>query len=269
MRLNNIDFRTALELIVKELNLPFDSLIDVNKVKIKRKEKEFILQKVKRLIPNISGSIDNPKWDATDKDYWSNMFIPLSYLSKHNVYPINSYIVSDSIVVKRELGKPIYLYLEKFENKIYYKIYAPFYTDINKWKSNMYNVTDKLYHNLNEINKKGDLLIITKSVKDNIIFSYLGYNCISTQTEDLPLNDIIIKDLKKRYKRIIIFYDNDFNKSENYGIEFAKKEAIRNNLEFNYIPSKFECTDIAELALKVSTLKILKIIINNVIKKTN
>jgi len=267
MRLYNMDFREAMIRIVVDLRLPFitdNSIVDT-KLEFKR---ALTSKKEYDIMPNLLGTIDNPLYDSTDAAYWSKMFIPTSYLIKHDVYSLLSYYIN-KLEVRRKEGNPIYLYLEYYNDKVYYKLYKPKAEGINKWKSNMTDVASKIYHNIHKIPAEGDLLIITKSVKDNVVLSYLGYNAISGQGEDIPLDVDIIDDLKKRYKQILIFYDNDFSKEVNYGIEAAKREAIKHQLNYIFIPDKFECKDISDLACKMKSITSLKLIINEIIKRSN
>jgi len=264
MRLNNMEFAKAMIQIVDDLRLPFATSVKEFKEPIKFQRK-IISRKISKLLPNLIGTIDNPIYDETDINYWSRMFIPVSYLPYHNIYSINSYIIGN-IEIRREINKPIYIFIEIYKSKLYYKLYAPKGNHKNKWKSTMTHVASNIYHNIKKIPKYGNLLIITKSVKDNVILSYLGYNVISGQGEEIPLNAELINKLKKRYKKIILFYDNDFNKEVNYGIIAAQREAKRFNLSYVYINTKYQCTDTGELATKLETLNSLKYIINKTIQ---
>ncbi len=267
MRLNNMTFYDTMVKIVKDLHLPFstDDKEFRDPIKFQRKIKS---RKISKLLPNLIGTIDEPIYDETDIGYWSNMFIPVTYLPKHKVYAVNSYIIGD-IEIRREHNKPIYIFVEIFEKKLYYKLYAPKADHKNKWKSTMTHVAAKVYHNLSNIPKTGKLLIITKSVKDNIILSYLGYNVISGQGEDIPLDEDLITKLKSRYEKILIFYDNDYNKETNYGIIAAQREAERFRLGYSYISDEHKCTDAGELATKLSSLNSLKYIIDKTIRNEN
>jgi len=263
MRLHLLEFASAMKMIVKDLNLPFVTSNEEFKESIKFQRK-IKLRKLANIVPNLI--IEENQYTDTDIAYWNDMFIPVNYIRRHNIFPVLNYFIN-SIEIRRDVNFPVYAFVEVYKKKVYYKLYAPFADSKNKWKSTMTEVASKVYHNINKIPKKGNLLIITSSVKDNVILSYLGYNVISGQGEDIPLDTKTMTDLKARYTNIIIFYDNDYNKDVNYGILAAHRESERFGFRYVYIPGRYRCTDIGELAHKLTSIETLKIVIQNVIRR--
>lgn len=62
---------------------------------------------------------------------------------------------------------------------------------------------------LGQIPNTGDLLIITKSLKDVMCLDDLGYNSICPQSESYNFTEKFMKELKDRFKKVIVFYDYD------------------------------------------------------------
>lgn len=57
---------------------------------------------------------------------------------------------------------------------------------------------------------KGELLIITKSMKDVMVLYEAGYNAIAPQSENQIIDEGIIKNLKKRFSNIVTLFDFDY-----------------------------------------------------------
>jgi len=77
----------------------------------------------------------------------------------------------------------------------------------------------------------GDILFITSSLKDIGPFWRLGYYAVAPNSERLFIPSIPWDKLKERWKRIIIWYDNDQT-----GITDAKKFSRIHNIEYYYNP---------------------------------
>jgi hypothetical protein len=79
----------------------------------------------------------------------------------------------------------------------------------------------------------GNILVITKSLKDVMVFNRLGYHAISPQSESFQFYESIIDELKQRFKRIVVIYDND-----EPGIIASKLISQQFNLESKFMESK-------------------------------
>jgi hypothetical protein len=179
------------------------------------------------------------KWLQYDVDYWSSFGISLETLKLFNVHPIDYFWVNDNRI---KADKYSYSYDYYWENNVYRrKIYQPFNTKDLKWISN----GGKIVQGEGVLPKKGKLLIVTKSLKDVMCLYELGYISIAPTTEKtLPTKQYIDKQ-KERFKRIVLFLDNDET-----GIEMSKKHSIETNIPYILIPDKYECKDISDFVKK-------------------
>jgi hypothetical protein len=198
----------------------------------------------KDLVSNGTGKKPTPKYETvatppkkeiaiarkyftkTDDDYWGEYGIDRKQLSKYNVYPISSFWVNG---IKSPFAytstNPMYAY--KIFNK--FKIYRPKTTNkAEKWRT---NCTPYDVQGFQQLPESGDLLIITKSLKDVMVLDLFGYTAIATQGETSNLPRAIFDHLKYRFKKIVIFYDNDPP-----GIEGAKKLCEKFNIDSVYVP---------------------------------
>lgn len=108
--------------------------------------------------------------------------------------PDESYIYTGFVNLKGELQP------DKF------KVYRPYASKDAKWFTNC-NQND--LGSLNHLPEKGDLLIITKAYKDCRILRNLGLTSCWVQAEGIFPNKEILMNLCTRFKKILVWFDND------------------------------------------------------------
>lgn len=205
-------------------------------------------------IPTIHNKIIQPatdtviqvryrKWLPHDIEYWNSFGVTLETLKLFDVYPIDYFWVNDNRI---KADKYAYTFNYYWENGIYRrKIYQPF-SEILKWLSN----GGKIVQGEGMLPKKGNLLIITKGLKDVMSLFEMKYTSIAPTTEKtLPTKEYIDKQ-KERFKRIILFLDNDET-----GIEMSKKHSLDTNIPYILIPDKYGCKDISDFVKKYGLSK--------------
>lgn len=171
-------------------------------------------------------SIKRKNFCEADDLYWNQYCLFRDDLRHFNVIPIQMYWINE--IVQSWAYKwvnPGYAY--QVYNK--YKIYKPlseFKKD--KWLSNCTNYD---VQGMEQLVDNGDLLIITKSLKDVMVLHKLGYNAIAPNSENNGVPKCIIDNLKKRFTRIVVLYDND-----EAGINGSKKLCDKYQLESIMIP---------------------------------
>lgn len=155
-----------------------------------------------------------------------------------------------------------------------YKIYRPYGDTKYKWRTNHSIVDDFGMQSCNSS-------VLTKSRKDRMVLSTLGDESYGFSSE----SELSIDKIKENTDYIL--YDNDYTKSDdkNAGLVAAlriqelynkavKDKTIHNysnrkELKLMFIPSIYECTDIAEIINKYGAYKarqIYKDIKNNALK---
>ena len=105
-----------------------------------------------------------------------------------------------------------------------FKIYRPYNKVNEKWLTNC-TITD--IQGYEQLPNSGDLLIITKSLKDVMTLYSLGYTAIAVNSENTLIPKIIMSDIKKRFKKIIVFFDNDKSGIDG-ATKFCKEFSIPN-----------------------------------------
>lgn len=192
-------------------------------------------------------------WTWYDKTYWSKYGISSKLLKEYNVIPckyVNLIIGDKRFTYENNSYNPIYAY--KFDDS--YKIYRPL---ANKKDKFLFNGSKDDLEGYNQLPHLGDLLIITKSLKDIICLKLLNYDAISLQGEQNSLSDRMRDLLLYRFKEIISFYDQD-----EAGIKGARSLGFKSIL----IPLKYESKDLSDLIVKVGLTK-AKLIIDKLIEE--
>jgi len=160
-----------------------------------------------------------------DELYWSQFNISKNTVKLFDVKPIHHFWV-DSIKSKilHTEDSPLYAYLVNGR----YRIYKPLAKRIEKWRGNLSLFDIFGYNQLPDL---GNLLIITKSLKDVMCLYELGFNAIAPASETATIPEKIMDELKIRFNTIIVLYDND-----SPGISAAKKICDKHALKSIIMP---------------------------------
>lgn len=219
--------------IYEDMNLSFASKMMYTKKEYKIKETKI--------------SVTRKKMSKDDFDFWLKFGITKETLKLYNVDSISSYFANGIIKAKYTKEEPMYSY--KVFNK--FKIYKPLSKKLDKWRGNLSSFDIQGFEQLPET---ADLLIITKSLKDVMVLYEMGYNAISPPSESTIIPEIIIKNLKSRFKKIIMFYDRDAA-----GVIFTRKMVKLYGFDFIFINKKYKTKDISDLVKKLGYAKALTI----------
>nr|DAL12628.1 MAG TPA_asm: DNA primase [Caudoviricetes sp.] len=193
-------------------------------------------------------------WTDVDKQYWSQFGITKETLTKFNVSSIKYYLCDGIVKGIYKNENPMYAY------KVYdhFKIYRPLADKYTKWRNNLTLYDIQGYE---QLPKKGDLLIITKSLKDVMCLYEMGYTAISPSSESTFIPDKVLKQLKCRFKNIIVIYDRD-----KAGCKNLRKITTTYRLKPLLIHKNFKAKDISD-AIKLNNFETIKNWINNEFRK--
>ena len=222
-----------------------DILLDiVNKLKITSDTK---LVSSKQYIASTETVIGVVRQDFTAEDinYWSQFNICIDTLKKFNVNSIKYYLCNGIVkgIYKKE--NPMYAY------KVYnnFKIYRPLADKYTKWRNNLgqYDI-----QGFKQLPKTGNLLIITKSLKDVMCLYEMGISAISPASESTFIPDDVLDNLKKRFKHILICFDRD-----TAGIKYLRRISLKTGLKPLLVHKKWKSKDISD-AIKLNGFENIK-----------
>lgn len=204
------------------------------------------------------------EWREYDLEYWRSFGIDKKWLEYAEIYPIShKIIIKDNKKYTFRADKYAYAYVEHKDNKTFIKIYQPMNKRGFKWTS---NIDRSIWSLWTKIPKEADNLIISSSMKDCLNISCnLHIPAICLQGEGYIPKPHVMQDLKSRYKRIIVFYDNDHTNPNNPGRRDSIALASEYNLVRVEIPAEYEAKDPSDLFKKYGKEKYLEIM-NNILK---
>lgn len=237
MNMYGVDLFNSLKVIDRDLNL------GISDNKYNKPNKVFI-DYTKYIKPSSTIiEVTRRNWnDKEDKEFWGKYNISVSTLKKYDIHPLQHVWINGNIIVSHKINNPIYGYRFYKDSKFTWKIYQP-YSNRFKWLSN----TDKsVLQGWEQLPNNGDTLIITKSLKDVMCLYEMGIPAVAPQAESQNLKDTVMGELKKKFKNILVFFDNDFDKSENIGRLQAEKFCGINNLNMIEIDDEYKIKDISD-----------------------
>lgn len=251
----NIDFRGALAYINRDFNLELGHSVIADtptmlffgipdkKINVNNYVKEAASIKVK-VRP----------WDLNDKNYWSSKYeFTVKQLQFFCVYPLKFFWINERMY---SCGKNTYGYFLGTKNSAEkWKIYQPLGSKDVKWFSNINKYDLQGYK---QLPKSGDILYITSSLKDVITLRKLGLYSVAPSAESTIIPEEIIEELRDRFGRLVIFYDND-----EPGIRASFKHAKLYSAEEMSIPILSSVKDPSDFVEKYDYEQLLKLIQEN------
>lgn len=180
------------------------------------------------------GIVRQPFTDV-DKQYWKQFHISIDTLKKFNVFSIKYFLCNRVVKGTYKEDSPMYAY------KVYdkFKIYRPLASKYTKWRTNL---TNRHVQGLAELPQEGgNLLIITKSLKDVMCLSEMGFNAIAASSETTFIPEDILQSLRSKWKHIVILYDRDKT-----GMKTARQYSKRYGMDAIFVHKKFKAKDISD-----------------------
>jgi hypothetical protein len=192
----------------------------------------------------VIGIVRQP-FTTTDTKYWESFHISTETLKKFDVNSIRYYVCNGVIKMVYNVNNPMFAY------KVYnhFKIYRPLADKHAKWRNNL---TDYDIQGYKQLPKNGDLLFITKSLKDVMVLHELGYFAISPSSETTFVPTDVLNRLRKRFKRIIVLFDRDVA-----GMKNSRVECLKTGLNAIFINKRYKAKDISD-AVKLNGFDCMK-----------
>lgn len=202
------------------------------------------------------GIVRQPFTDV-DKRYWKQFHISIDTLKKFNVFSIKYFLCNRVVRGTYKEASPMYAY------KVYdkFKIYRPLASKYTKWRTNLTNWHVQGLAELPE--EGGNLLIITKSLKDVMCLYEMGFYAISPSSETTFLPEEIIWSLRKKWKHIIILFDRDAT-----GMKKSREYSKRYKFDALFVNKRFKAKDISD-AVKNNEFFEVKTWLNKELQKYN
>lgn len=209
----------------------------------KNSDKKPTIKESKTVFKNESNStviqITVKDFSPTELLWWKQYNIDKNMLKFYNIYSckhvfLNGDLFSTSTVITPSYG---FYYGKNSDDDELWRIYYPTkkqYRFISNWK-------DNLLQGMKQLPKDGNLLVITKSMKDVMTLRSVGVYAVAPCSENSFLTDSQFEKLKKKFKQIVLFYDNDLP-----GISSMNKIRKKYNLRCMWLPRDSKTKDISD-----------------------
>ena len=184
--------------------------------------------------PTDIGIVRQP-FTEVDKKYWKQFHISLETLKKFQVFSIKYFLCNRVVRGTYKETSPMYAY--KVDDK--FKIYRPLASKYTKWRTNL---TNRNVQGLSELPVEGgNLLIITKSLKDVMCLYEMGFNAIAASSETTFIPDDILDSLRHKWKNVIMLYDRDKT-----GMLESRKYSKQYKLDALFVHKRFKAKDVSD-----------------------
>ena len=139
-----------------------------------------------------------------DLKWWKSFGITEETLKKYNVFNLKSIFLNGYPSFFSNDKNPIYgYYFGKEDNRELWKMYMP------KRQSFRFLLNTNKVQGVKQLPKTGEILVVTKSMKDVMVLFEMGIPAIATQGETVLLTKAQYDSLSKRFKRIVFNGDWD------------------------------------------------------------
>ena len=189
----------------------------------RRKKYEPVIKVAKRnieLTGNKALGVKFRKWKQCDYNYQTVKYdINEKQLKYYKIFPVENVFLGRDIIWSHRDDNPIYVYVFYKDGKYTYKCYRPLEKDKRyKWIS---STNRTVLQGWDQLPATGDTLILTKSLKDVVVYRTLGFYALACQNELGMIKDTVIDELRSRFDRIVL--NNDFDYAGVTGTNLMKK----------------------------------------------
>ena len=241
MEIYKCTYNQALQIIAEDFNLiPKNN----DRVSPKLKISNVILEEK----PSTQIQITDKPFSKSELSWWKSFGISQQTLKKFKVHSCDSVFLNGNYFGSSTSKSSMFGYYCGTKNgEELWRIYMP----QRKTYRFLSNTGKNFIQGSKQLPDTGDLLVITKSMKDVMALYEFGIPAIAPCSEVLFISKQQLKKLKERFKHIIVMYDNDLPGIE--GMRKIKKQYPE--LKFFWIPRKYKAKDTSDFIKKYGVYK--------------
>lgn len=242
-------YQEALNIIIADFKIR-DITIPINRTL----NKPLTVDESLLFAPKSKIEIKTKPFNLIDYNYWIQYHITLELLHTYNVFACEKVYLhkaDKTVIFNYSNTNPIYAYRFCLDGQYTYKIYFPLADKKFKWLFSGKHYDIEGYDQLDWL---GDKIILTKSLKDCMVYRLCGYNAISLQGETNKLYENTVKKILSRFNEIIVNYDNDTE-----GIKGSKRLNQQYGFKYYFID---EYKDISDYCKAYGIIKTKELIQN-------
>lgn len=195
--------------------------------------------------------VELQEFKPEELEWWQQFGISIITLQKFKVYSIKSVFLNGSYFMSSSIKSPIYGYYGgcNSDGDELWRLYMPTkikYRFLSNWSSTM-------IQGAKQLPKRGEFVVITKSLKDVMSLYEFGITAIAPNSENLFLTESQYDKLKHRFQDIYLLYDRDLP-----GVRAANK--IRKQFKDLHVLLVPKVKDFTDFVKKYGTLKTFNLI---------
>lgn len=144
------------------------------------------------------------EYTQQEKDWWADFGITEATLKKYHVFAVKNLFLNNAYLLTSSPSSMVYgYYFGKQDGRELWKIYFPLKIQFR------FLLNTNVLQGAKQLPKEGDLVVVTKSMKDVMVLHELGIPAVAPQAESVIINTNQYKALKKRFKYVIFNGDWD------------------------------------------------------------
>lgn len=251
MKLNNLSFPETLN----KINSDFVLMLD------KEQTPKIINRPMEKPVSEFQ--LKKKTFNEEELGFWSKFGINAETLEKFKVVSIEKFSTTSKsgnpYTITSDSNKLIFAY----ENENWVKLYKPL--DEKMYKFQYLGTKEPNYiFGWQQLPDNGEMLIITGGEKDVMALSAKGFNAITLNSETANLDKSIVDELKLRFNKIVVLYDND-----NTGLKQSSILSVTHGLHCLVLPViKNNGKDISDFFATGKTLENLNVLLSNTIQES-
>jgi len=223
------DFKGTLRQIISDFNLNGPGVL------IKNYD---YLEEAKSLAQDDFSNIEisplnrNGLWhmDPSGIKFWDRIGITPATLRTYKVLQLEFARCNARTVYNYDKDNPGFAY---YFGEDQFKLYFPYSTGMRFLQNT------NCLQGQDQLPESGPLLVVTKSMKDVMLFYEYNIPAVAPQSESFCFDDDCIEDWRKRFDRIVIVYDYDYT-----GVKFANKWRKKYGWDFAFVEGAKDLSDL-------------------------
>ena len=158
----------------------------------------------RKYLEPINIAVTSRAFTQRDLAFWQQFNIDKSLLDRYTVTSIKQYWIVDSQKAPDYPPNGMGFAYREWDK---YQLYFPMST--SRDYRFRHNYTEACLHGWKQLEFNQPLCVITKSRKDVMCLRSFGYEAVSPRSENTLVPTAYMNELRKRYQRLLVLFDND------------------------------------------------------------
>jgi DNA primase len=200
MRMFHLDYNDAVNKIYSDMRK--------NKVHRNAPQAAKVVEAQREYTTNRLMYVEARSWSEKDLEYWGGFGIDKATLDRFEIIPAKFVWVDDKMIYRESVSDPCYAYrLGDLEYKLYFPSRGKSSEDIRA--RFICNCPGRV-QGYDQLPESGEFLVITKSMKDVMLFHLFGINAVAPQAESYIIPKVFVVEMLLRFDTVVCLFDFDY-----------------------------------------------------------